>query len=50
VKLLVSCQTCRLIETGPDKGGDYTCFEYDAAWSAGELQTAAADFTRRLGR
>lgn len=47
---LVNYQTYCLIETGPDKGKDHACFEFNATLSAGELRSAVADFKRRLGR
>ncbi len=40
---------CR-IDSGPDAGKDYACYEFDSVLDLGALKTAVADMKRRLGR
>ena len=46
----VAYQTFCLIDQGPDKGKDYTAFEYHAVLDFGTIKSALPDMKRRLGR
>jgi hypothetical protein len=46
----VNYKTYCLIETGPDTGKDYACYEFDSVLDIGTLKAAVADMKRRLGR
>jgi hypothetical protein len=46
----VSWKTYCLIESGPDKGKDYLCFEYDTVLDIMALRSAVADMKKQLKR
>jgi len=46
----VAYKTYCLIETGPDKGKDHPCYEFDSVLDLGAIRQAVADMKRRLGR
>lgn len=46
----VNYQTYCLIETGPDTGKDYMCFEFEKMFDLGGLKGAVAEMKQQLGR
>jgi hypothetical protein len=46
----VAYNTYCLIESGPDKGKDYSCYQFDSVLDVGALKTAVTDMRRRLGQ
>ncbi len=46
----VAYKTYCVIETGPDKGKDYPCFEFDSVLDLAAIRQAVADMKKKLGR